>query len=56
GTQTAAACLGLEAEIGSIAVGKQADLLAVTGNPLADVTALRQTRLVMRAGAVVFKG
>ena len=56
GTQTAAACLGLEAEIGTIAVGKQADLLAVTGDPLVDVAALRHTRLVMRAGEMVFKG
>jgi imidazolonepropionase-like amidohydrolase len=31
-------------------VGKQADLIAVEGNPLEDVAALRKVSLVMRAG------
>ena len=53
-TSLAAESLGLEAEIGTIAPGMQADLIAVDGNPLEDITALRRVVFVMRRG-VVFK-
>ena len=52
-TQTAAAALGLQSEIGTIAVGKEADLVAVAGNPLDDITALRQVQMVLRGGKIV---
>ena len=51
-TIDAAALLDLSSEIGTLEVGKQADLIAVDGNPLEDVAALRKVRLVMRAGKV----
>jgi imidazolonepropionase-like amidohydrolase len=51
-TVDAAALLDLSSEIGTLEVGKQADLLAVEGNPLEDVAALRKVSLVMRAGKV----
>jgi imidazolonepropionase-like amidohydrolase len=38
--------------IGSIAAGMDADLIAVEGDPLKDITALRRVRFVMRAGHV----
>lgn len=53
GTVTAAEALGLADRIGSIGVGKQADLLVVDGDPLADISALERVRMVMRAGRVV---
>jgi imidazolonepropionase-like amidohydrolase len=54
GTQTAAEALGMAAQIGSISVGKAADLLIVEGNPLTDISALTRVRMVMRAGQIVF--
>jgi imidazolonepropionase-like amidohydrolase len=51
-TVDAAALLDLSSEIGTLEVGKQADLIAVEGNPLEDVAALRKVGLVMRAGKV----
>jgi imidazolonepropionase-like amidohydrolase len=51
-TSISAASMGLEKEIGTIAPGFAADLVAVSGNPLEDVNALRQVVFVMRAGTV----
>ena len=51
-TVNAADLLGLTAEIGTIEAGKSADIVAVAGDPLADVTVLRDMRFVMRAGRV----
>ena len=51
-TVNAARMLGLEREIGSIAVGKAADIIATTGSPLEDITRFGQIRFVMRAGIV----
>lgn len=43
---------GLADEIGSIAPGKAADLIAVAGDPLGDVTRLQSVAFVMKAGMV----
>jgi imidazolonepropionase-like amidohydrolase len=51
-TSLAAESLGLQKEIGSIAVGLNADLVAVEGDPLQDITALQRVRFVMRNGKV----
>lgn len=45
--------LGREAELGSIAVGKHADLVAVACDPLADITCLTRIAGVVKAGAPV---
>jgi imidazolonepropionase-like amidohydrolase len=39
-------------EIGSIAPGLQADIIAVNGDPLQDATTLRQIPFVMKGGVV----
>ena len=51
-TSVAAESLGLGSKIGSIAAGMEADLVAVEGNPLEDITALRRVVFVMRGGKV----
>ena len=53
GTLQAAQVLGLDADRGSIAVGKRADLIAVEGDPLADIRALWTIRAVVAGGRVV---
>jgi imidazolonepropionase-like amidohydrolase len=55
GTSAPADLLGLSEEVGTLAPGKQADLLAVDGNPTNDIRALRKVRLVLRSGAEVFR-
>jgi imidazolonepropionase-like amidohydrolase len=49
----AARLLGLEREVGRIAHGLHADLVAVDGDPLSDVRALERVRFVMKDGQVV---
>lgn len=51
-TMGAATLLGLEKEIGSIAPGKAADIIAVAGDPLSDVKVLKSVQFVMKGGAV----
>ncbi|EZP84894.1 Amidohydrolase [Novosphingobium resinovorum] len=51
-TIDAAALIGHEKELGSIAPGKFADMIAVEGDPLSDVRVLEQVVHVMKAGAV----
>jgi imidazolonepropionase-like amidohydrolase len=46
-TGDAAACLGLEADLGTVEAGKRADLVLVEGNPLDDVTILEEGRAVI---------
>ena len=42
--------MGLGAQIGTIATGYDADIIAVAGDPSNDITALRRVVFVMRAG------
>jgi imidazolonepropionase-like amidohydrolase len=51
-TSRAAASLGLEDEIGTVAPGFGADLIALDGNPATDITALRRVVFVMKGGVV----
>ncbi|MFI5314163.1 MAG: amidohydrolase family protein [Myxococcota bacterium] len=52
-TSSAAAVLGIENEIGSLEVGKRADLVATRRNPLVDVMELQRIVFVMRGGSIV---
>src|SRR5437773_7235236 len=52
-TSLAAESLGLGDRIGSIAPGYQADLIALDGDPLRDITALERVAFVMKGGRVV---
>lgn len=44
--------LGLSAQIGTLAPAKAADLIAVKGNPLEDITELGRVRFVMKGGEI----
>ena len=49
----AAQALGMGTEIGSIAPGLQADIIALDGDPLKDITAVRRVVFVMKGGIVL---
>jgi imidazolonepropionase-like amidohydrolase len=51
-TVTAAELLDLSDTVGTITAGKSADLIAVSGDPLGDVTELERVKFVMAAGTV----
>jgi imidazolonepropionase-like amidohydrolase len=51
-TSLAAESMGLQKELGAIAAGLNADLVAIEGDPLQDITALQRVRFVMRNGKV----
>jgi imidazolonepropionase-like amidohydrolase len=55
GTLNAAKLLGWDARVGSLAAGKLADIVAVPGDPLADIHATERVSFVMKGG-VVYKG
>jgi imidazolonepropionase-like amidohydrolase len=52
-TVNAADLLGLGQEIGTIEAGKSADIIAVDGDPLSDVTVLKKVGFVMARGEVI---
>ena len=52
GTLNAAKLLGLDKTIGSLEVGKTADIVAVAGDPLKDIKRMESTIFVMKNGAV----
>ncbi len=52
GTMTNAEAMGWQNEIGSVEKGKFADLAAVPGDPLADITELKRVNFVMKGGKV----
>jgi len=52
GTSVAAESLGLQGKIGTIGEGMEADVVAVEGNPLEDITAVRRVVFVMKGGKV----
>lgn len=52
-TTNAAELLGWQERVGDIEPGKFADLIAVRGNPVADITELERVRFVMKGGQVI---
>ena len=51
-TSRAAESLGLADRVGTVRPGYEADLVAVAGNPLDDITTVRQVMFVMKGGVV----
>lgn len=52
-TTNAADLLGLKDQVGALRAGMAADLIAVDGDPLVDVTALKNVNFVLKGGKVV---
>jgi imidazolonepropionase-like amidohydrolase len=53
GTIVNAEVMGWQDRIGSIEKGKYADLIAIAGDPLADITELQRVKLVMKGGRII---
>ncbi len=51
-TTTAAEMLGMQNDVGSISAGKYADIVALKGDPLADITLLQKIDFVMKGGEI----
>lgn len=51
-TQVAAKVLRMEEEIGTLQNGMQADIVAVPGNPIADITVMTKVNFVMKGGVI----
>lgn len=51
-TSVAAELMGTQNELGTIEAGKLADIVAVPGDPLADISAMEKVEFVMKGGVV----
>ena len=54
-TATAAELLSMQDKVGTIEPGKFADIVAVSGDPLSDVSVLEKIDFVLKSG-VIYKG
>ncbi|AHE53174.1 metal-dependent hydrolase family protein [Sphingomonas sanxanigenens] len=54
-TRNAAELIGTPEDIGSVQAGRYADIVAVEGDPIADITELQRVRFVMKGGEVLKK-
>ena len=52
-TTVNAGIIGWQDRVGSIEKGKFADLIAVSGDPLQDITEMQRVKFVMKGGAVI---
>jgi imidazolonepropionase-like amidohydrolase len=52
-TMTNAEAMGWQDRIGSIEVGKFADMIAVSGDPLSNITELQRVKFVMKSGKII---
>ncbi|WP_050791918.1 amidohydrolase family protein [Stigmatella aurantiaca] len=52
-TSRAAELLGLSEHVGALEKGRYADLIAVAGDPLTDITEVQRVRFVMKGGGIV---
>jgi imidazolonepropionase-like amidohydrolase len=53
GTSLAADLMGSQDQVGTVEKGKYADLVAVEGDPLKDITELARVEFVMKGGSVI---
>jgi imidazolonepropionase-like amidohydrolase len=53
GTVVNAEIMGVKDRVGSLEAGKLADVIAVSGDPLSDITELKRVKFVMKGGKVI---
>jgi imidazolonepropionase-like amidohydrolase len=53
GTVVNAEIMGVKDRVGSLEAGKLADVIAVAGDPLADIAELQRVKFVMKGGKVI---
>ena len=51
-TKIGAELLGIEDKLGTIEIGKTADIIAVKGDPIKDITVLQNVSFVMKNGII----
>lgn len=51
-TKVAAECVGIEKDLGTLEKGKIADIIGIRGNPLQDITAVKNVEFVMKEGKI----
>jgi len=54
-TKSASELLGMQDRVGTVEPGKLADIVAVPGDPLADISAMEKVEFVMKGGVVYKK-
>jgi imidazolonepropionase-like amidohydrolase len=52
-TVNAAELIGWQEDVGAIEAGKYADVIAVEGDPLRDITVLQRAKFAMKGGSIV---
>ena len=52
-TTTAADLIGWPKVVGTVEVGKFADLIAMQGDPIADIAVLQRVKFVMKSGRII---
>jgi len=53
-TKNAAELLGLEQELGTVEIGKVADLVVLNANPLSDISNIKNINCVIKEGTMVY--
>jgi imidazolonepropionase-like amidohydrolase len=52
-TKISAKAIGLETLIGTIEAGKEADIVVVGSDPLKNIVALREPKMIMKGGTII---
>ncbi|MBT6587186.1 MAG: amidohydrolase family protein, partial [Gammaproteobacteria bacterium] len=52
-TSIPASHMGLESDVGALTAGRYADIVAVRGNPVDDITLLQHVSFVIKGGEVI---
>ncbi len=54
-TKNGAECIGIQDKVGTLAEGKTADIIALQGDPLQEIEAVKRVCFIMKGGSVFYK-